>query len=301
MTGKRFAYPSLLLHVFALVLAGVGVSGCRSRSENPIPRPAGSQRGFSRLPASPVPSVPVPATAPEARPPAVVQTDWCTDTVSALDSETCYALPETPAQELLVYLPGIVPDTPSSPQKTKVMRVASAASTRAGVAVLIPRGLKGLAGKRHRGWLGWPTSEASYRRLVKPIVGRLERSCRALERLAGRKFQRHYVAGSSSGAYFVSLLALHGDMRADGYGAMSGGSGHRTPEISSLKPVPFYIGVGQYDSVVAAARGLGTLLTQIGWPVNLAIHPFGHGAREVYLDEAFEFWRGAARDRDASG
>ena len=285
--------------------------GCRSRSATPTPHRAPSERHVS--PPSPSPAFAAgafqpaadsekgpsaPAAEPEPSPSVAVETDWCTDTVTALDRETCYVIPPDSGRELLVYLPGIVPDTPSSPQKTKVMRVVAAASTRAGVAALIPRGLKGLSGKRHRSWWGWPTSEAVYRTYAGTIVSRLDKSRRAFERLAGRRFNRYYLAGSSSGAYFVALLALHGDIRADGFGAMSGGSGHRTPEISGLKPVPFYIGVGKFDSVVSAARGLQRLLENTGWPVQLAVHPFGHGAREVYLKEAFEFWRQAVRERD---
>ena len=43
--------------------------------------------------------------------------DFCIDGVSALDESSCYALPDAPTQELLIYFHGIVPPTSTSPQK----------------------------------------------------------------------------------------------------------------------------------------------------------------------------------------
>jgi predicted esterase len=116
-----------------------------------------------------------------------------------------------------------------------------------------------------------------------------------LERLAGTSFERVYLAGSSSGAYFVAASALHGTFPADGFAALSGGSGSVTPELARLSPQPFYIGYGTGDSVGPGARALSELLRRAGWPVKIAAHPVGHGAKEVYLDEAFAFWREHAR------
>ncbi|WP_437276810.1 hypothetical protein WME90_36990 [Sorangium sp. So ce375] len=52
-----------------------------------------------------------------------------------------------------------------------------------------------------------------------------------------------------------------------------------------------YIGFGAQDTVGGSARAPAGLLPGAGWPVRVAEHPFGHGAKEVYLDEAFAFWR----------
>ena len=59
----------------------------------------------------------------------------------------------------------------------------------------------------------------------------------------------------------------------------------------TLLSVPFYIGFGSHDSVGRSARALADVLRGAGWPVRLAEHPVGHGAKEIYLDEAFAFWR----------
>jgi predicted esterase len=116
---------------------------------------------------------------------------------------------------------------------------------------------------------------------------------RKLEASIGSPFSRVYVAGSSAGAYFTVALALHG-FQADGFGAMSGGSGRETPELRHLAPKPFYIGYGSYDTVGPAARALAGLLRDAGWPVEVSAHPVGHGAKEIYLDEAFHFWEANA-------
>ena len=51
------------------------------------------------------------------------------------------------------------------------------------------------------------------------------------------------------------------------------------------------MGFGTGDTVGEKARALAEVLRAAGWPVRIAAHPVGHGAREIYLDEAFAFWR----------
>jgi predicted esterase len=212
--------------------------------------------------------------------------------VSALDEETCFVLPERPTRTLLIYLHGIVPPTEHSIQKTNFETVVAKACRRAGVAALIPRGLQGFARDR---WWGWPAAGHAFAERAPALVVSFRDKRSKLEALAGTTFTRVYVAGSSAGGYFAAALALHGTIEADGFGAISGGAGYRTPELATLAPKPFYIGYGKHDSVGRAGRALGELLKSAGWPVRVAEHPVGHGAHEVYLDEAFVFWSEHAR------
>jgi predicted esterase len=221
-----------------------------------------------------------------------VTSDFCIEGVSALDEETCYALPASPTSELLLYLHGIVPPDKTSRQKTNFETVVQNSSRRAGVAALMPRGELGLAPTGHSDWWGWPTTAAAHAKWSSKLLLKLADKRRKLEELVGRPFTRLYVAGSSSGAYYTISLALSVDLTldADGYAAISGAAG-RGAIPAGLSPRPFYIGYGTLDAVAGAANALGGRLREAGWPVQVAAHPLGHGTAEVYLDEAFAFWR----------
>jgi predicted esterase len=237
-----------------------------------------------------------------------VKTDWCIDEVAPLDEDVCYVLPALPAgkpRRLLVYLHGIVPPVPDSPQKRTVQTVVLHASTRAGVAAIIPRGRRGIGPAQAHDWWAWPTAAADVARLAPSIVERWAAAKAKFERIAGAPFDRTYLAGSSNGAYFLTALALRGDrdwlasFPVDGFGAMSGGaaSGGTPARLAGQAPRPFYVGWGSYDEESKAnARSLIGALTTARWPVRAAEHPLGHGANEVYLDEAFDFWAAAERD-----
>lgn len=294
---------------FALITLGLSVvlitavSSCRNEAKVQPPRLSATPSPVSPAPLVSAPPARTPDSPPrrEAPPPRWprldpprIETDWCTSSVRALDEQTCFALPDKPTDTLLIYFHGVVPPTPDSTQKTNLHAVVANASRRAGAAALLPRGLEATS-KRHPRWWTWPTAASTYRERIAELVSRVERSRRGLEALAGTSFKRVYIAGSSAGAYFVCLLALHGDLDASGFGVLSGGAGRRTPELDKLAPKPVYVGYGVSDPVSASARAFGRALEQAGWPVRIAAHPLPHGAREIYLDEAFAFWREHAR------
>jgi predicted esterase len=262
---------------------------------SPSPSAPSAVTATSASPGAPSPPSPAPEPEPEPAwpppPPEGVKSDFCIELVNTLDEETCYVLPDAPTEDLLLYLHGIVPPVKESAVKTNFETVVARASKRAGVAALIPRGRKGLAPKSHPGWWGWPTSGEAYLELAPELVASFHAKREALEKLVGRRFERWFVAGSSSGAYFTATLALNGGIEADGFGAMSGGALSARADFTKLVPKPFYIGYGTHDNVGPAARALGDRLKKEGWPVMIAAHPVGHGAKEVYLDEAFAFWR----------
>lgn len=278
-----------------------GCAGCSQRQSSASPEPKTVQQaGENGRPAPSVTSRPAPLAssvtpnvAPEAwpPPPPAVQTDFCIEGVDALDESTCYVLPDKPSDELLIYLHGTLPPTKVSPQKTSFQSVVKAASRRAGVAALLPRGRAGLAPTSQRGWWGWPTSKASYQALAQELVAEMLDKRRQLERLTGRTFQHVYLAGSSSGAYFVTALALHQALPADGYGIISGAADRPDVDLTTLPRTPFYIGFGTRDTVGGAARSLGARLENAGFPVKVAAHPLPHGTAEIYLDEAFAHFR----------
>jgi predicted esterase len=227
--------------------------------------------------------------------PPLAGSDWCIEEVSALDEDTCYVLPSEPTHTLLIYLHGIVPPTKESEQKTNVETVVAEGARRAGIAALLPRGQQGLAPRGRNDWWGWPTNHASYEANAAAMVAVIAEKRKKLEGWVGLSFSRIYLAGSSSGAYFATRLALHGDIEADGFGAMSGGSVPEDTDLERLTPKPFYVGYGKSDPARRPAQALAALLRGAGWPVREAAHPVGHGAKAIYLEEAFAFFGEHAR------
>lgn len=286
----------------------VGLGACRTgRAALPAPplAAAPSARASKAHAPAAAPSAPAASTLQPAdrpaprwppRTPPHAASDWCITALPALDAESCYVLPATPTHTLLIYLVGVVPPSKTSPQKTRVEQIVRAAAKRAHVAALVPRGKQGLAPKGLHGWWGWPSSEYEYRKDATALVARILSEKRELEQSAGVSFSRTYLAGSSSGAYFTALLALHGGLQAAGFGIFSGGAGRRTRELQTLLARPVYIGFGTEDSVGGAARRLARVFRSAGWPVEIAAHHVSHGARPVYLNEAFAFW-----DKQADG
>ncbi len=277
-------------------LALVVLAACRSQPERDssspeLVSPAGIDAPLASL-------APVPAPPP---PPAPVVTDWCIEGLSALDEDVCYVLPAFASgqpRRLLFYLHGIVPPQPDSPQKRAVETAVLDASLRAGVAAIVPRGRRGIGPGQARDWWAWPTTSGAIAELTPSIVARWVAAKKKLEALAGAPFDRTYLAGSSNGAYYLTALALRGEVPTmafpvDGFGAMSGGaaSAGAAESLAGRAPRPFYVGFGTYDAESKAnGRVLVDVLRAAHGPVRVAEHPLAHGANEVYLDEAFELW-----------
>jgi predicted esterase len=220
------------------------------------------------------------------------RSSWCAEGLTPLDDRTCYILPAVPTRTLLIYLHGIVPPNDESFEKTKVQSVILKAAQRGGVVALVPRGRPGFGPHGRHSWVGWPTTDPLYAKFAAEFVGEFAAAQKKLETLLGVTFAPVYLAGSSSGAYFVARLALHGGIEVDGFGVISGGTGTETMELTRLTPKPVYIGYGKYDGYVRRAiPTLVDVLNRAHWPIRVAEHPVDHGAREVYLDEAFSFWR----------
>jgi predicted esterase len=257
--------------------------------------PAEEDRAEPARAQAPLPS---PERAPWPPAPPGIETSYCLSGVmEALAEDACYVLPDQPTTTLLIYLPGLMPNRPDSPEKRGVETVVAKASRRAGVAALVPRGPtrdelaapgrdpKGLGDHR-----SWPTSDGAYRQHALALVERINAKRRALEALAGAPFERVYLGGSSAGAYFVGHLALRGDFPADGYLVLSGGSARPAKGLSEREKGRLYVGYGDGDIVGPKANEVARQARSAGWEVMVAMHHTGHGSREVYLDEAFAFF-----------
>lgn len=269
-----------------VALAATSLASCRESAsgESSAPRPV----------AAPVVIAPSAEDAATPRPALPdVKAEWCIDGWRGLDEGTCYLLPEvtdaTRPKVLLIYLPGIMPPATRSPQKENVLRVVAGAARRRGAIALVPRGRRGIGPADAKDWWAWPTSSRDFATYASVMLGEWTSARAKLEAALG-PFERVYLAGSSSGAYFVTALVFAGAIEMDGYAAISGGAAGYTRDDPGIKKRPFYVGYASGDSTNAGPKGLGAFLGSAGWPVRVAAHPGGHGAREVYLDEAFAFW-----------
>jgi predicted esterase len=215
---------------------------------------------------------------------------FCIPGVEALGEDACYVAPKDASGTLLVYLHGILPPAETSRIKTNFETVVKNAAERLHVVALLPRGKQGIAPPGHDGWWAWPTTGSAYDRYGAKLAEKMSAQRTKLEALLHRKFERVYLAGSSSGAYFVSALAVRGDFAADGYGVLSGGAPFWAPKIAELAPRPVYVGYGLFDTVKGSCSLLVAQLRRAKWPVQVSELETGHGARDVYLDEAFAFW-----------
>lgn len=272
------------------------LAGCH-RGPDPA-TDAGVDGGAGVAPAASVVPL-VDAGIPEAAAPRMlpdVTTEWCLEGWRGLDEATCYLLPEADGgtsadpDELLIYLPGIVPPGGRSTPKEHVQRVVGNVARRQHLVALLPRGRIGIGPKEAKEWWAWPTSGGDYVKYATTMVAEWKTERAALEDALGHKFKRVYLAGSSSGAYFLTLLAFAGAVDFDGYGAASGGSPGPGVSAAATKR-PFYVGWGEGDPTNGGPKALAEVLKAQKWPLKAAAHQTGHGAREIYLDEALEFWR----------
>lgn len=219
---------------------------------------------------------------------------WCLEGFSDLGDGNCYLVPETVREpkSLLVYLHGVI--APYGDTQRIVQGIVANNARSRGYVAYMPRGRRGLGPPPTQDWWSWPTTSENHRRHAATMVSQWGDAKRSLEQLTGGPFLRTYLAGSSNGAFFATVLALNGEFEADGYGAMSGGSraGRSIQRIRARNRAPFYVGYGIHDDLKPHPISLGELLEQAGWPHRVSVHPTGHGAREVYLDEAFDFWQG---------
>jgi predicted esterase len=210
-----------------------------------------------------------------------------------MDDETCLAVPESSVRSprtLLVYLHGVI--APSGQTQSFVQGIVRDDARARGYVALLPRGVRGIGPPKTHDWWAWPTDAAAYAAYAKSMVAGWLAKKRALEQVLGAPFERTYLAGSSNGAYFVAILALRGDIEVDGFAAISGGArgARQKSELPADRP-PFFVGYGSLDEAKSDPVGLASFLQEAGWPHRIVEHRVAHGLRDVYLEDAFAYWR----------
>ncbi|WP_437753752.1 alpha/beta hydrolase [Sorangium sp. So ce1389] len=208
---------------------------------------------------------------------------------------------------LVIFLHGVV--QPDSGWQWAQQRGAARAGARRGVAVLMPRGRRGIgpravsrSASSMEDWWCWPTSAAAQAAHEDAMLAEWDTARAELERRAGGRFERVLVFGFSNGAYYATSLAMRGRLQVDGYAAFAGGSGARHLERSGAQTrlrVPVFVGWGGKDPAHKDQVALARMLRRLKWPSRSLGKPrAGHAMTDDQVDEALDFLigrRGGAR------
>ncbi|WP_437895391.1 alpha/beta hydrolase [Sorangium sp. So ce124] len=285
-----------VLSLAALLAAGASAS---ANGDGTSPPPA----------AAPAASAP-PAAAPTASAPASPQdaaaARWCAPELASLPGEVCAFLParEAPGPRVLViFLHGVV--QPDSGWQWAQQRGAARAGARHGVAVMMPRGRRGIGPKAMEDWWCWPTASAAQAAHEDALIAEWDAARAELERRAGGRFERVLVFGFSNGAYYATSLAMRGRLPVDGYAAFAGGSGARYLQRAGAQTklrAPVFVGWGGKDPAHQDQVALAKMLRRLKWPSRSLGKPrAGHAMTDEQVDKAFAFLSGRRGGDKAPG
>ncbi|WP_437722304.1 alpha/beta hydrolase [Sorangium sp. So ce861] len=269
--------------------------------------PASASGDGADPPAADAPA-PLQAAPPQAAPPqAAAAAQWCAPELAALPGEVCAFLPAKAApgpRVLVIYLHGVV--QPDSGWQWAQQRGAARAGARHGVAVMMPRGRRGIGPKTMmEDWWCWPTATAAQATHEDALLAEWDAARAELERRAGGRFERVLVFGFSNGAYYATSLAMRGRLPVDGYAAFAGGSGARYLERAGAQTrarAPIFVGWGGKDPAHRDQVALAKMLRRLRWPSRSLGKPrAGHAMTDDQVDQAFAFLSGKRGGATAPG
>ncbi len=243
--------------------------------------------------AQPAASASAPPDASSAQPSeAPAEQRWCAPGLPALAHDVCYHEPSHPDAQhrtLVIFLHGVVqPGTTWQwAQQTGIARAAD----QNGFTVIMPRARRGYGPGNMHDWWTWPTSVAAQHQVEDDVVSEWMQAKQTLEARAGRPFDRVYVFGFSSGAYYGASLALRGRLEVDGYAVFAGGSApDGAPRWAAhVRPrPPIYVGYGEKDATAKRdTRRLANALRALHWPHRYVGHRnVGHSMTDSQIREA---------------
>lgn len=221
---------------------------------------------------------------------------WCAPEVEALGEDTCFidgGGKSASRRTLVIFLHGVIAKntTWSWTQERALLRMAKAI----GFDAIFPRG------PATANMYAWPGTAAAQEVSEQGLIDGWLATKRAVEKRDGRPFDEVYVMGFSSGAYFVSSLAMRGRMDVDGYAVFAGGQpmGARAEPVEHFAPV--FVGVCAEDSTTAThSRAFAGSLVAAGIPRAVDEQRVGHGFSDIHLAHAIGYLRRSAKPRVAS-
>lgn len=233
------------------------------------------------------------AAAPPKKKAAPRDVPWCSPEVEALREDTCYIDGRRGAREgkrtLVVFLHGAIAKHTdwSWTQERALLRQAKAS----GFEAIFPRAPDNGVG------YAWPGGAEAQKKHEADLIASWKRAQKQLESKHGARFDEVFVMGFSSGAYYVSSLALRGRLQVDGYATFAGGSiGHHKSDAG--RKLPVYVGICGADRQTAAhSRGFAGELATRGFPVRAEEHRVGHMFADPHVARAIAFLRAQNADK----
>lgn len=269
------------------VALGLGLMAVCGGALGDLARAAADELPAAQAASDPAADAPPPA-------PAAAPQRWCASELEALPDDVCAFEPskESPGpRTLVIFLHGVI--QADTTWQWAQQRGAARAAARHGFAMIAPRGRRGVGPKGMVDWWTWPTAAAAQRALEGVILAEWSAARAALEKRAGKPFERVFVFGFSNGAYYATSLAMRDRFPADGYAVFAGGSGAaylKQAGKRTKRRAPLYVGWGTKDGDRRNQEKLAKMLREIGWPSKArGSKGVGHTMTDAQVNEAVAF------------
>lgn len=212
---------------------------------------------------------------------------WCGEGTETLPNGLCHidgGQPESGRRTLVVFLHGMIAKDVDWQwlQERALTRQAKASKFEA-IFAQAPLGPSGYV---------WPGTKEAQETSERELIEGWADAKAYLEKKHG-KYDEVFLMGFSSGAYFVSSLALRGRVHFDGYAVFAGGQGGlAAPDVAAKAPV--YVGVCADDRQTADhSRAFGSVLNARGWPNRIDEQHVGHMFSDIHVMHALSYLRAA--------
>jgi len=245
-----------------------------------------------RASAQPAPESAAPARATDAAADRPAPPRWCAEELSELGDGMCYfeAAADAPPTTLILFLHTLV--GANSSWQWEQQRLMARTAKAHGLAVLMPRGRRGIGPGRAPDVWAWPTSARAQAKVEDELVAEWQAARAAVETKRGRAFERVLVFGFSNGAYYATSLAMRARLEVDGYGIFAGGSGgkyHRLLAAKVERKTPIFVGYGSRDQARRDMQSLVEMLRDLNWPHRSKVQRVGHIVTDDQLRGAITF------------
>src|SRR6185503_282327 len=217
---------------------------------------------------------------------------WCAPELETLANDVCLYVPSRGGgkpKTVVIFLHSLV--NRGTSWQWEQQRTMMQSADRHGFAVLMPRGRLGVGPGGAPDIWAWPTAQRTEAEVEPALVREWTTAREAAEKRLG-PFERVFVYGFSSGAYYAASLALRNPVGAEGFALFAGGSGSKWKASGAknvAKRAPVFVAYGTKDPSRRDPQAFAKLLKELEWPHRLDSAPVGHTVTNEQLRRAFEY------------